>query len=104
MITVTEPEAFPDELEQIRVYVVVNVGVTVCEPDACFVPFQSPCVGDDEATHPLSASVALHVMVDEPPLFITTGTASMVMVGRGTRTVTVACDESGGPMPLQRRV
>ena len=104
MITVTEPEAVPVELEHVRVYVVVLCGVRVCEPEACLAPFQSLCTGDDDATHPSSASVELQVMVVDPPLFITTGVASIVMVGSGTRTVTVADDESGGPKPRQSRV
>jgi hypothetical protein len=71
----------PEELVATNVYVVVEVGDTVCDPlTATEAPFKVALV----------AFVELQVSVELPPVVIVAGLAAMLAVGPEEPTVTVA--------------
>jgi hypothetical protein len=83
--------AAPDELVAMNVYVVVDVGETVCDPlMATAAPFKVA----------LAAFVDVQVRVELPPAAMEVGLAVMPAVGPEEPTVTVACDEAVAPDEL----
>jgi hypothetical protein len=78
----------PEELVVINVYVVVDVGDTVCDPfTATEAPFRVA----------LTAFVEVHVRVELPPGEIEVGLAVIPAVGPAEPTVTVAWDVAVAP-------
>jgi hypothetical protein len=81
----------PDELLAMKVYVVVAVGETVCDPlTATVAPFRVA----------LTALVDVHVSVELPPDAIEVGFALIAAVGPPAPTVTVACAWAVAPDEL----
>jgi hypothetical protein len=81
----------PDELLAIKVYVVVAVGETLCDPlTATVAPFRVA----------LTALVDVHVSVELPPDAIEVGLALIPAVGPPGVTVTVTCPQSVAPVEL----
>ena len=81
----------PDELVTTKVYVVVAVGETVCEPlTATAAPFRVA----------LTALVEVHVSVELPPAAIELGFALIPAVGALEVTVTVTWPQSVAPVEL----
>jgi len=78
----------PDELLAMKVYVVVAVGETLCDPlTATVAPLRVA----------LAALVDVHVSVELPPDAIVVGLALIPAVGPPAVTVTVTCPQSVAP-------
>jgi hypothetical protein len=83
---------------QLRPYVVVDDGLTACEPEVAFVPDHPP-----EATHE-PALVDDQLSVDDPPESMLAGDADRDTVGASNVTVTRTLLDATPPMPVQVRI
>jgi hypothetical protein len=100
-VTVTDRTGLvPPAPVQVRLYVVVAVGLTAWVPLVALVPDQPP-----EAVHPV-ALVLLHVSVLDWPLVMVSGLPLSVAVGAGVELTVTVTDCAGlvPPAPVQVRL